>query len=1307
MDFLTISFESVKKGVQVVVPKFKVKRSKDLMIRGKDFYAIWDEENNTWATDQDTAVRLIDNEIRKVYEKALVSDDRLIPKYLEDSSSGMIDKWHHYCQKQMEDNYHQLNQKIIFSNTEVKREDYSSIRLPYALEEGDISAWDELVSVLYSDEERMKIEWAIGAVVSGDSKKIQKFVVLTGDAGTGKSTIIKIICKLFEGYTASIDAKAIGSAQSQFALEPLKDSPLVAYEDDTKLTRLEDNTRLNSLVSHERMSVNAKFKSPYEMSFSCFLFLGSNGDVQITDARSGIQRRLIDIRPTGMKFPYDKYLELIDKIDFELGAIAYHCLQVYKKNKRIYDNYIPMKSLRSTNPFYNFMEENYFEYKDLSKSDEGLSLDRIWHDYKEYCDKGGILYRLNRFQIKTEAMAYFDSFVPDLRTEEGKHARSRYYEIKPEKFGFASDIVASVKKKLDWLLFVEQRSGFDIICADCPAQYANDQEKPVTYWSDVVTKLKEILTSRLHYVKVPENHIVIDFDLKDENGNKSFKLNKKAASKWPETYAELSKSGEGIHLHYIYDGDPTRLSRVYDEDIEVKVFTGNSSLRRKLTKCNNLPIAHINSGLPLKGEKKVVSFDVVKNEKAIRKIIRDCLEKKHHGATKPEVDFIFKILEDAYKGGIIYDVSDMRPAILAFANKSTNQALTCIKLVNKMHFRSEEDRVTDEDGRNAPLVFYDCEVLPNLFVVCWKKKGCDKVVKMINPSPDEIENLTQFKLVDFNGRRYDRHILYARMMGYTEDQLFNLSQKIINGSSNCFFGEAYNIGYTDVYDFCSEKKSLKKWEIELGIHHQELGLPWNLPVPEDMWLTVADYCANDVIATEAVFNNRYEDFVARKILADLAGLTVNHTTNQLTTQIIFGNVKKPQVDFVYTDLSEMFPGYKFERGKSSYRGEDPGEGGYVYSEPGMYGNVALLDVASMHPTSIEQLNLFGPYTKNFSAIKEARIAIKHKEYDRAGKMFDGKLKKYLESDDQADALSYALKIAINSVYGLTSAKFDNKCRDPRNIDNIVAKRGALFMIDLKHEVQEKGFRVAHIKTDSIKIPDATPEIISFVMEFGRKYGYTFEHEATYDKMCLVNKAVYIARYKDSAECKKLYDGFIPEKNRKYPNKWTATGDQFAQPYVFKTLFSKEQIVFKDMCETRTVSTALYLDLNEGLPEGEHNYHFVGKAGLFCPIKPGCGGGILLREKDGKYDSASKAKDFRWLESEVVKNLGKEEDIDRSYYTILVDAAVHDISEYGDFEWFVAEESYNGELKVPIEADKEYQNQLKELEGAEDIELPFN
>lgn len=815
----------------------------------------------------------------------------------------------------------------------------------------------------------------------------------------------------------------------------------------------------------------------------------------------------------------------------------------------------------------------------------------------------------------------------------------------------------------DILDLTHTESLFDKQFAERPAQLASKKETPSKKWSEVKTKLKDISTEKLHYVKPPGNMIVIDFDLKNERGEKDFKLNAIEAAKWPRTYAELSKGGEGIHLHYFYDGDPDELSRLYSEDIEVKVFKGDASLRRRLSKCNAVAIATILKGfLPLRKAGTMINFDCVVNEKALRTIITKSLHKEYPPhATKTSVDFIYKVLKNAYENGIEFDVRDMRPAVVAFANNSTNNSEYCLKLVNKISFCSDEYTNGPEKFQSDALVFYDVEVFPNLFVIVYKMEG-KKAVTMINPTADDVEGLLKYKLVGFNCRRYDNHILYARLLGYKNEDLYMISQRIIDGSKNATFGSAYNLSYADVYDFSAKKQSLKKFEIELGIHHQELGLPWTEPVDESLWEKVAEYCINDVVATEAVFNARKQDFIAREILADISGLSVNDTTQMHTAKIIFGNDKHPQDKFVYTDLSEMFPGYVFDNGVSTYRGEVTGEGGYVYSEPGMYEDVALLDIASMHPNSLINLNAFGPYTDNFKQLLDARLAIKHKDFELAKKMLNGALAPYLESEEQADALAYALKIIINSVYGLTSAKFDCKFKDPRNIDNIVAKRGALFMINLKHEVQARGFTVAHIKTDSIKIPNATPEIIEFVMEYGRQYGYNFEHEDTYSKMCLVNDAVYIAKYSN------------PHKDKKTGNDiwWTATGTQFQVPYVFKTLFSKEPIEFRDLCETKTVSTALYLDFNEDLAEDEHNYLFVGKAGLFCPILPGCGGGLLLRQtKEGTFASATGAKGFRWKESENVEQFNKEAEIDRSYYQKFVDDAVKDISKYGDFEQFVS------------------------------------
>ena len=367
-----------------------------------------------------------------------------------------------------------------------------------------------------------------------------------------------------------------------------------------------------------------------------------------------------------------------------------------------------------------------------------------------------------------------------------------------------------------------------------------------------------------------------------------------------------------------------------------------------------------------------------------------------------------------------------------------------------------------------------------------------------------------------------------------------------------------------------------------------------------------------------------------------------------------------------TKIINSFPGYEFKhiaddnKPHNMYRDVDVGMGGYVYSEPGMYTNVALLDVASMHPHSIIALNYLGEYTQRFKDLIDVRIAIKHKDFEKARSMFDGKLAKYLDSEENADMLSKALKLPINGSYGLTAANFDNPFRDIRNKNNIVALRGALFMKTLQDEVQKRGFTVCHIKTDSIKVPNATPEIIQYIMDFGKDYGYTFEHEATYDRMCLVNDAVYIARYKDG----------------KHAGEWTATGTQFAIPYVFKTLFSKEPVEFDDLCEAKQVKTALYLDMNEQLQPDEHDYRFVGKVGLFCPIKPGRGGGDLLREGSDangniKYSYATGSKGFRWLEAEKVRDLKKEKDIDISYYNKLVDDAIDTISKYGDYEWFIS------------------------------------
>lgn len=1308
VDFLMISTRTSRRGTIEVYPKFIVKTSSDLMIRGGDFYAIWLEDRGLWSTDEQDVIQLIDSELDNyVKEHKHEFESKVKVLYMWDSESGMIDSWHKYCQKHMRDRFKMLDEKIIFANTKTNKKDYASKKLEYPLEAGNIQAYEKIISTLYSEEERAKIEWAIGSIVTGDSKKIQKFMVFYGAAGTGKSTIMNIIQMLFDGYYSVFDAKALGSSSNSFALEAFKSNPLVAIQHDGDLSKIEDNTRLNSLVSHEMMTVNEKFKSTYSNRFKCFLFMGTNRPVKITDAKSGLIRRLIDVSPTGSKLEIKEYNQLMKKVGFELGGIAHHCKKVYLSDPGKYEEYIPVIMLGASNDFYNFVIDSYYVFK----KEDGTTLKAAWEMYKTYCDEAKVGYPFSQRVFKEELKNYFYEHKERFAMEDGTRVRSYYTGFKTEKFEDRETIDGGGDISTSPLIdFSFTKSIFDTERADCPAQYANEEGTPNYKWENVITKLSDLNTKKLHYVRLPENHIVIDFDITDENGLKSFEKNLEAASKWPETYCELSKSGQGIHLHYIYSGDVSQLSRIYDDDIEVKVFTGNSSLRRKFTRCNNLQIATLNSGLPLKKESKMVNFD---SEKSLRTLIKKNLNKEIHPYTKPSIDFIYKILEDAYQSGLKYDVSSMYNDIWAFASSSSNQADYCLEKVLTMKFKSEEASIPS-NSKIDEIVFFDVEVFPNLFICNWKLQGKSKpITRMINPNPKDIESLLRYNLIGFNCRRYDNHILYGSLLGYTNEELFNLSQKIIGNKPNAFFAEAYNISYTDIYDFSSRKQSLKKWEIELGLVHKELGLPWDQPVPEDKWIMVAEYCDNDVIATEEVFNfpEIKGDFLARQILAEVAGLSINDTTNTLTTKLIFKNNRKPQDQFNYRDLSKpvhwseyeyykskfgddyvfrifdenglptyqtyeksptefpiipegwsilpFFKDYTFDFGKSFYLGEEIGEGGRVYSEPGMYVDVWDGDVASMHPWSAIMECLFGKeYTKRFKDLVLARVSIKRMELDSLKTLFDGAFVKYLDDVNLLGALAYALKIAINSIYGLTSAGFENAFRDLRNKDNIVAKRGALFMTLLKQEVQKLGYTVAHIKTDSIKIPNADDKIKDFILKFGKEFGYEFETEYVFGKFCLVNDAVFIGKVNGG----------------KADGSWVATGTQFKVPYVYKKLFTNEPIVFEDLCETKAVTTALYLDMNEELDDSNHDYRFVGKVGNFCPIKPGKGGGLLMREKDGKYNAATGSKGYRWLEAAYVKELGLEENIDKSYYNALVDDASNTISKYGDIEWFTSNDS---------------------------------
>ena len=240
-----------------------------------------------------------------------------------------------------------------------------------------------------------------------------------GKQGTGKGTILDIVAKLFDGYCTPFKAENLVRGGDNFNLDFLSEDPLVAIDADTNLSRIESNVLINQIVSHEKLKVNEKFKNKYPNKPICMLMMGTNQQVKITDAKSGIIRRLIDVESSERLIPEEHYYELMDQIEYELGAIAGYCLKVYKEMGRTYySGYIPIRMMYRSDPFYNFMEDSIYPYmKDQEKDifdgkriPEGISADIIWNRWKAYCAESGIEHTRKRYEIVDEAKNYFEHF---------------------------------------------------------------------------------------------------------------------------------------------------------------------------------------------------------------------------------------------------------------------------------------------------------------------------------------------------------------------------------------------------------------------------------------------------------------------------------------------------------------------------------------------------------------------------------------------------------------------------------------------------------------------------------------------------------------------------------------------------------------------------------------------------------------------------------------------------------------------------------------------------------------------------------
>ena len=199
LDFITIVIKEKRSnnrlGDYELYPEF-IYSGKDIVRKGGELYAFWHE--GKWYQDIDDLVKVVDaasfekaNEIKAKDERAIVIVNRM-----DVHGSGLMKKFIDFCKNGKQSSIG-FNQKILFSEDEMKREHYATTQLSYTPKDGPTDSFDEMFSVLYTEEELRKILWFIGAVLTNNIHKIHKFMYLYGSKGTGKSTAIQIFKMLF------------------------------------------------------------------------------------------------------------------------------------------------------------------------------------------------------------------------------------------------------------------------------------------------------------------------------------------------------------------------------------------------------------------------------------------------------------------------------------------------------------------------------------------------------------------------------------------------------------------------------------------------------------------------------------------------------------------------------------------------------------------------------------------------------------------------------------------------------------------------------------------------------------------------------------------------------------------------------------------------------------------------------------------------------------------------------------------------------------------------------------------------------
>lgn len=444
--------------------------------------------------------------------------------------------------------------------------------------------------------------------------------------------------------------------------------------------------------------------------------------------------------------------------------------------------------------------------------------------------------------------------------------------------------------------------------------------------------------------------------------------------------------------------------------------------------------------------------------------------------------------------------------------------------------------------------FYDCEVFSHdyFFVFMNIDKSIDKIFKFPIDS-NELKHYIKFKtLVAYNNYSYDDYILSAAMQDVKAEDMKTISDRLINGYES-YVQLDTNINSLDCMRQLISFPSLKMLEGNLGQNIYESPIPFDLDrkLTDSEYKMALDYCCNDVKAAIDVFKLRYNSyFVPRNYLYNLliqqkpnkdsfytkrsntTTMSTHLLTDKATEQWSKCRINPREYDKVPQEVSSNWLKVNFngELPKKSVKYTDfdcnlvfgsGGLHGVPVEKRNKYNDVNVLDVASMYPNLLINLNALEDSTEQFTEIVKTRLKAK-REGDKV--------------------TAEALKLIINSTYGLLGAKYGN-------LTNVLASRttcfsGQIALYDLCKKLYENGNKIINVNTDGVFFTGSNFDWVK--KEWEQEYNLELELDH-FDHLYQKDVSNYVAWDTGGKHIKAKGGDVRSYNDYANPDEWKATG----------------------------------------------------------------------------------------------------------------------------------------------------------------------